>query len=75
MGDRILRVKGLLNVMGENVPRVIHAVQHERYPDGSLPAWPDEDHSSRLVFIVRDIPRSVLEKAFAAFCGVTSQNM
>ena len=75
MGDRILRVKGLLAVRGEDKPRVVHAVQHERYPDSSLPAWPDEDHSSRLVFIVRDLPRSVLEKAFAAFCGVAGQEM
>jgi G3E family GTPase len=69
VGDRILRVKGLLAVRGEDKPRVVHAVQHERYPDSSLPAWPDDDHGSRLVFIVRDLPRSVLEKAFAAFCG------
>ncbi|HSD37297.1 MAG TPA: GTP-binding protein [Rhodocyclaceae bacterium] len=69
VGDRILRVKGLLAVRGEDKPRVVHAVQHERYPDSSLPAWPDADRSSRLVFIVRDLPRSVLEKAFAAFCG------
>jgi G3E family GTPase len=73
VGDRILRMKGLLAVRGEEQPRVVHAVQHERYPDSSLPAWPDEDHESRLVFIVRDLPRSVLEKAFAAFCGVSDQ--
>ena len=69
VGDRILRVKGLLAVEGEDAPRVVHAVQHERYPDSSLPAWPDENHDSRLVFIVRDLPRSVLDKAFSAFCG------
>jgi G3E family GTPase len=73
VGDRILRVKGLLAVQGEDAPRVVHAVQHERYPDSSLPAWPDEDHDSRLVFIVRDLPRSVLEKAFSAFCGVSGR--
>ncbi|MDB5802593.1 MAG: cobalamin synthesis protein [Rhodocyclales bacterium] len=72
VGDHILRVKGLLNVRGEAAPRVVHAVQHERYADTSLPAWPEaygDDHDSRLVFIVRDLPRSVLDKAFAAFCG------
>jgi G3E family GTPase len=70
VGDRILRVKGLLNVRGEDAPRIVQAVQHERHADSSLPAWPDEDHDSRLVFIVRDLPRSVLDKAFGAFCGV-----
>ncbi|MDB5888370.1 MAG: cobalamin synthesis protein [Rhodocyclales bacterium] len=70
VGDRILRIKGLLNVRGEDAPRVVQAVQHERHADNSLPAWPDEDHDSRLVFIVRDLPRSVFDKAFAAFCSV-----
>lgn len=68
VGAQILRVKGLLAVDGEAAPRVIHAVQHERYPDSSLPAWPDADHRSRLVFIVNDLPLSVIEKAFSAFC-------
>jgi G3E family GTPase len=72
LGEHILRVKGLIAVVGEDRPRVIHAVQHERYPDSWLAAWPDEDRSSRLVLIVSDLPRAVLEKAFAAFCGVDS---
>lgn len=63
-GERLLRVKGLVNVQGEAAPRVIHAVQHERYPSENLAAWPDEDHDTRLVFIVNDLPRAVLEKAF-----------
>jgi G3E family GTPase len=71
VGTQILRVKGLLAVQGEDTPRVIHAVQHERYPDTYLPAWPDADHRSKLVFIVNDLPRSVLDKAFSAFCGAT----
>lgn len=72
VGERILRIKGLLAVEGEAAPRVIHAVQHERYPDAFLPTWPDDDQRSRLVFIVNDLPRSVLEKAFSAFCGAHS---
>ena len=65
VGDRILRLKGLLNVIGEDAPRVVHAVRHERYPTSSLDAWPDDDRRSRLVFIVRDIPRAALVQAFA----------
>lgn len=72
VGKQILRVKGLLAIEGEDAPRVIHAVQHERYPDSSLAAWPDEDRRSRLVFIVRDLPRSVIEKVFSAFCDNTA---
>ncbi|MFC5303150.1 CobW family GTP-binding protein [Azospira restricta] len=68
-GDRILRVKGLVNVAGETAPRVVHCVQHVRYPESALPAWPDDDHASRLVFIVRDFSREYVEKAFTIFCG------
>lgn len=67
-GDRILRVKGLVHVAGESAPRVVHCVQHVRYPEAALPAWPDDDHASRLVFIVRDFSRDYVEKAFAMFC-------
>lgn len=67
-GDRILRVKGLLNIAGEAAPRVIHCVQHVRYPAAELPAWPDDDRHSRLVFIVRNFQREYVEKAFAMFC-------
>lgn len=71
VGDRILRVKGIVDVDGEAAPRVIQCVHHERYPDAALPAWPDADHSTRLVFIVRGLPRSLIEHAFASFCGLS----
>jgi len=68
-GDRILRVKGLINIAGESAPRVVQCVQHMRYPESALPAWPDDDHDSRLVFIVRALAREHVEKAFAMFCS------
>jgi len=71
-GDRILRIKGLVNVVGEAQPRVVHCVQHMRYPEASLPEWPDADRDSRLVFIVRDFEREYAEKAFAMFCGAAA---
>lgn len=72
-GDRVLRLKGLVNVLGSELPHVIHAVERERYPESTLPAWPDEDRSTRLVFITLDLPRAPLEKAFAAMCGATAR--
>lgn len=74
MGDRILRIKGLLNVVGDHRPRVVQCVQHVMYPYAYLENWPSEapynDQRSRLVFIVRDLPQSMIEQAFAMFCGV-----
>jgi len=55
MGGRILRMKGLVNVQGEAGPRAIHAVQHALYPPARLPTWPDDDHTTRMVFIGRDL--------------------
>ena len=54
-GERILRVKGIVNVIGQGEPRVIHIVQHVLYPVTTLPDWPDGDRRTRLVFIVRDL--------------------
>ena len=59
-GERILRVKGIVNVLDQDQPRVIHIVQHVLYPVTTLPAWPDSDHRTRLVFIVRDLDPSVV---------------
>lgn len=74
MGDRILRIKGLLNVIGDDKPRVIQCVQHTNYPYTRLDDWPAEapynDRKSRLVFIVRGLDQLLIEKAFAMFCGV-----
>ncbi|WP_412479785.1 CobW family GTP-binding protein [Azonexus sp. IMCC34839] len=74
MGDRILRIKGLLNVVGDHKPRIVQCVQHVMYPYSRIDDWPAEapynDRKSRLVFIVRDIPQAMIEQAFAMFCGV-----
>lgn len=70
-GDRILRIKGLVHVAGEAAPRVVHCVQHMRYPAAILPGWPDADHDSRLVFIVHNLERGIVEKAFAMFCSAS----
>jgi G3E family GTPase len=54
-GDRVLRMKGLVNAAGEPGPRAVHAVQHTLYPSARLAAWPSEDHTTRLVFIGRGL--------------------
>lgn len=59
--DRLLRVKGLLNVRGETAPFVVHCVQATQHVPSRLHAWPDEDRRSRIVFITRDLPRSEIE--------------
>src|SRR5262249_13848402 len=65
-GPDLLRVKGFLNVAGCRGPVLIHVVQHLAHPPVELSAWPDRDHSSRLVFITRNIPESQVRNLFAA---------
>jgi G3E family GTPase len=69
-GEKLLRVKGIVDVVGQAAPRVIHIVQHVLYPVLRLPAWPSEDRRTRLVFIVRDLGeaevRETLDAALAA---------
>ncbi len=68
-GDQLLRIKGIVNPAGEDRPRAIHAVQHTLYPAAQLPAWPDADHSTRLVFITRDLDEAFVRETLAAFLG------
>jgi G3E family GTPase len=66
-GARVLRVKGILNVVGLSTPVVIHGVQHVVHPPAHLEAWPDVDRRSRIVFIVRGLEQSMIERSLAAF--------
>lgn len=67
-GERILRLKGILNVRGENRPIAIHGVQHVFHPPAPLSAWPEGDpRTSRLVFITRNLSRQAVEDTFHAF--------
>jgi G3E family GTPase len=64
VGEDLLRVKGILNLIDEPVPVVIHGVHHIFHPPVQLDAWPDADHRSRIVFITRGIDRADLEASF-----------
>ena len=67
MGPSMLRIKGILNVQGEDRPIVIHGVQHVFHPPVPLDAWPGEDRRSRIVFITRAIERETIESTFRLF--------
>jgi G3E family GTPase len=69
-GPDLLRVKGLVNVEGKSGPMVVQGVQHLFHPPLELDAWPGTDHSTRLVFITRGIPRQVVADLFSAIGAV-----
>ncbi|MGH8661609.1 MAG: CobW family GTP-binding protein [Burkholderiales bacterium] len=72
-GPDLLRVKGLVNVEGKSGPMVVQGVQHLFHPPLELAAWPGSDHSTRLVFITRGIPRQTVADLFAAIGAVTAR--
>ena len=64
-GAHILRLKGVLDVAGSEVPLVVHGVQHIFHPITRLRRWPDGERRSRIVVITHDLGRDVVEKSFA----------
>jgi G3E family GTPase len=69
-GADLLRVKGIVAVAGAKGPVVVHAVQHTAHRPVELQAWPDDDHTSRLVFITRGIGKGEVENLFAAVAAI-----
>jgi len=61
-GEKLLRIKGILNIAGRDKPIAVHGVQHMFHDPAELADWPDDDRRSRLVFITRDLDQSVIEE-------------
>lgn len=66
-GDRVLRVKGILDIAGEERPVAVHGVQHLVHPPVHLAGWPDGERTSRIVFIVDGLDAKLLKRSFNAF--------
>ncbi|MCL5961985.1 MAG: GTP-binding protein [Chloroflexi bacterium] len=66
-GQRILRVKGLLNLGDGRGPLLVQGVQHVIHAPRHLKAWPDNDQRSRIVFVVRDLDPQNLEESLHVF--------
>ncbi|QTL02998.1 GTP-binding protein [Aquabacter sp. L1I39] len=75
-GANMLRMKGIVRLADDpSVPLVLHGVQHVMHPPTRLPGWPDDDHRTRLVMIVKDLDPAVVQRLFAAFLGVPQVDM
>lgn len=64
-GADILRVKGIVNIAGEDRPVVIHGVQHVFHPPILLDQWPSDDRRTRLVFTTRNVTPDELQGTLA----------
>ena len=67
-GANMLRMKAIVKMTDEpDKPIVLHGVQHVFHPPVRLPNWPDRDETTRMVFIVKDIEKAMIEGLFKAF--------
>jgi G3E family GTPase len=65
-GSDLLRVKGIVAFADRGgQPALVQAAQHTMFAPEWLDGWPDDDHRSRLVFVVHDIPRDAILAPFA----------
>jgi G3E family GTPase len=66
-GDGLLRLKGIAAIAEQpDRPAVVHGVQHVFHPPEWLDRWPSADRRTRLVLIVRGIPRAWADALLAA---------
>ena len=72
-GEKVLRVKGILNVAGTDAPVVVNGVQHVVHPPIHLAAWPSEDRRSHIVFIVDGLAQEDIERSLAAFNRIAAE--
>jgi G3E family GTPase len=66
-GEKLLRVKGVLDLVGQDRPVTLHAVRHLLHPPALLEKWPEGPRQSRIVFVTNGISREVVESGLRAF--------
>ncbi len=70
-GANLLRVKGIVALADDPArPLIVHGVQHIFHAPQRLEAWPDADHMTRMVFILKDMEPSYVESLWNAAMGI-----
>jgi G3E family GTPase len=74
-GASVLRVKGLINVVGREAPVVVQGVQHLIHKPIHLERWPEDTPRTRLVLIVRGLDEKLIQRSFRAFMALGTKNL
>jgi G3E family GTPase len=72
-GERILRAKGLLQIVGIEQPVVLQAVHHTLYPPDLLAGWAGRQRESHLVVIVDGLERGIIDRAIGCMLDAGAQ--
>ncbi|TNB46504.1 GTP-binding protein [Martelella lutilitoris] len=65
-GDKLLRLKGVVALAGDDRPLVVHGVRDTIYPATRLEAWEGEP-ATRLVVITSDLAEAVVRELFETY--------
>lgn len=65
-GKDLLRVKGIAYTYESDLPVIIQGVQHIFQPPVTLDAWPSEKRLSQIVFITRNLEKSIVGRLLHA---------
>ena len=68
-GSQLLRLKGLVNVAENPLPLVVHGVRGTFHEPVFLKAWPDKDHSTRIVVILKGLDPKFVQRLFDGFAN------
>nr|WP_272209863.1 GTP-binding protein [Marinicella sp. W31]MDC2875695.1 GTP-binding protein [Marinicella sp. W31] len=67
-GDRLLRLKGVVALAGEDRPLVVHGVRDVVYPQSRLAIWnEDQAPQTRIVVITRDLAERTVRELFETY--------
>lgn len=69
-GGEILRLKGLLDIEGNESPVVIQGVQHLIHKPMHLQSWPAGVTGTHIVVIAKGLDPALVERSFRAFNGL-----
>ncbi len=66
----LLRLKGLVSIEGEQGPLIVHGIHGVFHEPEQRGEWPDADHSTRIVVIIRDMDPDFVARLFAGFANL-----
>lgn len=72
-GENMLRLKGIVDIEGRELPMVIHGVRDMLFPTGTLEAWPAGLRQTHLVFILRNTEAKFITDTLSEFIHVPAQ--
>jgi G3E family GTPase len=73
-GEKVLRLKGLLAIEGNDSPVVIQGVQHLIHKPVHLQRWPDGVSRTRIVVIARGLDEISVQRSFSLFNGLRHED-